>query len=151
MNDIRILVTGVGAFVAPSIIKNYTVIEERNIYVVGVDIKPIVSNKYIDKYYQYKKPTDKDYIEINENNYYMEEKEILFIINIDLKDLDISEFSINLNKLNVKGPYFYGPFINTEYCLHNIIIVNYFIVCYSLFRISSVINIVFSDRSILIN
>ena len=30
MNDIRILVTGVGAFVAPSIIKNYKVIKERN-------------------------------------------------------------------------------------------------------------------------
>lgn len=62
MNDIRILVTGVGAFVAPSIIKNYKVIKERNIYVVGVDIKPVVSNKYIDKYYQYKKPNDSDYI-----------------------------------------------------------------------------------------
>ena len=63
MNDLRILVTGVGAVVAPSIIKNYKVVEERNIYVVGVDIKPIVCNRYVDKYYQYKKPSDEDYIE----------------------------------------------------------------------------------------
>ena len=64
MNDIRILVTGVGAIVAPSIIKNYKVVTERNIYVVGVDIKSYVNNKYVDKYYQYKKPTDNDYIEV---------------------------------------------------------------------------------------
>lgn len=63
MNNLRILVTGAGAIVAPSIIKNYKVVDERDIYVVGVDIKPIVCNKYIDKYYQYRKPTDKDYIE----------------------------------------------------------------------------------------
>ena len=62
MDNLRILVTGVGAFAAPSIIKNYKVVDERNIYVVGVDIKSNVNNKYIDKYYQYKKPTDKDYI-----------------------------------------------------------------------------------------
>lgn len=62
MNDLRILVTGCGAIVAPSIIKNYKEVKERNIYIVGVDIKKTVSNKYIDKYYQYKKPTDKTYI-----------------------------------------------------------------------------------------
>ena len=62
MNDLRVLVTGAGAIVAPSIIKNYKVVKERNIYVVGVDIKPTISNKYIDKYYQYKRPTDNDYI-----------------------------------------------------------------------------------------
>lgn len=62
MNDLRILVTGCGAIVAPSIIKNYKEVKERNIYIVGVDIKKTVSNKYIDKYYQYKKPTDKSYI-----------------------------------------------------------------------------------------
>ena len=60
-----------------------------------------ISKKKCYRIYYYK-ASDKDYIEINENNYYMEEKEILFIINIDPKDLDISEFSINLNKLNVK-------------------------------------------------
>ena len=49
MKDLRILVTGVGAIAAPSIIKNYKVVSERNIYVVGVDIKPSVTNKYIDK------------------------------------------------------------------------------------------------------
>ena len=63
MNNLRVLVTGVGAFAAPSIIKNYKIIEERNIYIVGVDIKPAESNKYIDKYYQYKKPIDNDYID----------------------------------------------------------------------------------------
>ncbi len=47
MKDLRILVTGVGAIAASSIIKNYKVVDERNIYVVGVDIKPIVVNKYI--------------------------------------------------------------------------------------------------------
>ena len=50
----------------------------------------------------YYKAADKDYIEINENNYYLEAKEILFIINIPPKELDISEFSLNLNKLNLK-------------------------------------------------
>lgn len=64
MRDLRILVTGVGALVAPSIIKNYKIVSERNIYIVGVDIKPLVNNKYIDKYYQYKMPSDKDYIAI---------------------------------------------------------------------------------------
>ena len=63
MKDLRILVTGVGAIAAPSIIKNYKVVSERNIYVVGVDIKPSVTNKYIDKFYQYKRPSDKDYLE----------------------------------------------------------------------------------------
>lgn len=62
MNDLRILVTGCGAIVAPSIIKNYKEVKERNIYVVGVDIKKNVSNKYIDKYYQYKKASDEEYI-----------------------------------------------------------------------------------------
>ena len=64
MNDLKVLVTAVGAFAAPSIIKNYKVVSERNIYVVGVDIREKVNNKYIDKYYQYKKPTDKDYIKV---------------------------------------------------------------------------------------
>lgn len=62
MNNLRILVTGCGAIVAPSIIKNYKEVKERNIYVVGVDIKKNVSNKYIDKFYQYKKASDKEYI-----------------------------------------------------------------------------------------
>lgn len=64
MSDLRILVTGAGSITAPSIIKNYKVVKERNIYVVGVDIKPMVSNKYIDKYYQYKRPSDKEYISV---------------------------------------------------------------------------------------
>lgn len=63
MNDIRILVTGVGAIVAPSILRSYKEVKERNIYIVGVDIKDKVKNKYIDAYYQYKKPTDEKYIE----------------------------------------------------------------------------------------
>lgn len=62
MNNLRILVTGCGAIVAPSIIKNYKEVKERNIYVVGVDIKKNVSNKYIDKFYQYKKASDEEYI-----------------------------------------------------------------------------------------
>lgn len=63
MNDIRILVTGVGAIVASSILRSYKEVRERNIYIVGVDIKNIVKNKYIDAYYQYKRPTDEKYIE----------------------------------------------------------------------------------------
>ena len=62
MNDLRILVTGCGAIVAPSIIKNYKEVKERSIYVVGVDIKKNVSNKYIDKFYQCKKASDEEYI-----------------------------------------------------------------------------------------
>ncbi len=62
MRDLRIIVTGVGSIVGSSIVKNYKVIKERKIYVVGVDIKNSVSNKYLDKYYQYKKPADNNYI-----------------------------------------------------------------------------------------
>lgn len=63
MNEIRILVTGVGAIVASSIIRSYKEVKERNIYIVGVDIKDKVKNKYIDAYYQYRRPTDEKYIE----------------------------------------------------------------------------------------
>ena len=45
MRDLRIIVTGVGSIVGSSIVKNYNVIKERKIYIVGVDIKNSVSNK----------------------------------------------------------------------------------------------------------
>ena len=55
MRDLRIIVTGVGSIVGSSIVKNYKVIKERKVYVVGVDIKNSVSNKYLDKYYHQNK------------------------------------------------------------------------------------------------
>lgn len=63
MKDIKILITGVGSITAESIIKSYKVVKERNITIVGVDIKDFVPNELIDKYYKGLKPTEENYIE----------------------------------------------------------------------------------------
>lgn len=63
MKEIRILVTGVGAFVSDSILRCFKEVKERNIYVVGVDIQEKVSCNNIDIFYQYEKPTSNMYID----------------------------------------------------------------------------------------
>ena len=64
-------------------------------------LEKTLKNNYYTIYF-YRK-SDKDYFEINNNIYQeVEEEDILFILNIDQKDLDKSEFSLNLNKLNPK-------------------------------------------------
>ena len=62
MKDIRVLVTGVGSTAAVSECRCFKEVKERNIYVVGTDIKERVPNLYIDKYYQNRKYDDPDFI-----------------------------------------------------------------------------------------
>lgn len=62
MKDLRILITGVGSLSANSVLRSYKIVKERNIYIVGTDIKEVVPNQFIDKYYQNKKPTEKGFI-----------------------------------------------------------------------------------------
>lgn len=63
MKDIRILVTGVGSIAAVSVCRCFKSVKERNIYVVGADIKEQVPNMNIDKYYQNKRYDDPNLIE----------------------------------------------------------------------------------------
>lgn len=63
MSEIRILVTGVGSIISDSVLKCFKEVKKRKIYIVGVDIKEKVACDNIDKFYQYKKPTDDDYID----------------------------------------------------------------------------------------
>lgn len=63
MKDIRILVTGVGSIAAVSVCRCFKSVKERNIYVVGTDIKDHVPNMNIDKYYQNKRYDDPKLIE----------------------------------------------------------------------------------------
>lgn len=51
MKDVRILVTGVGSIASVSVCRCFKSVKERNIYVVGADIKKQVANMNIDKYY----------------------------------------------------------------------------------------------------
>jgi len=60
-----------------------------------------ILNKNHYKIYFYRE-SEKDYIEINNNNIYQEVEDILFLLSIEPKDLNKSEFSLNLNKLNEK-------------------------------------------------
>ena len=55
MKDIRVLVTGVGSTAAVSECRCFKEVKERNIYVVGTDIKERVPNLYIDKYQLFNK------------------------------------------------------------------------------------------------
>ena len=63
MKDIIILVTGVGSIAAVSVCRCFKSVKERNIYVVGADIKEQVPNMNIDKYYQNKRYDDSNLIE----------------------------------------------------------------------------------------
>ena len=63
MKDVRILVTGVGSIASVSVCRCFKSVKERNIYVVGTDIKERVPNENIDKYYQNKRYDDPDLIE----------------------------------------------------------------------------------------
>lgn len=62
MKEVRILVTGVGSIASVSVCRCFKSVKERNIYVVGTDIKKCVPNKNIDKYYQNKRYDDSDLI-----------------------------------------------------------------------------------------
>ena len=62
MKDIRVLVTGVGSTASVGDCRCFKENGERNIYVVGTDIKEKVPNLYIDKYYQNKKYNDPYFI-----------------------------------------------------------------------------------------
>ena len=62
MKDVRILVTGVGSIASVSVCRCFKSVKERNIYVVGTDIKERVPNENIDKYYQNKRYDDQDLI-----------------------------------------------------------------------------------------
>jgi len=63
MKDVRILVTGVGSIASVSVCRCFKSVTERNIYVVGTDVKERVPNMNIDKYYQNKRYDDPDLID----------------------------------------------------------------------------------------
>jgi len=62
MKEVRILVTGVGSIASVSVCRCFKSVKERNIYVVGTDIKERVPNENIDKYYQNKRYDDPNLI-----------------------------------------------------------------------------------------
>lgn len=62
MKKVKILVTGVGSIASVSVCRCFKSVKEREIYVVGTDIKERVPNENIDKYYQNKRYDDPDLI-----------------------------------------------------------------------------------------
>lgn len=97
MNDICILITGVGAIVANSVINNFKNITERKIKIIGCDIKDYVSSiDLLNSYYKIPKYSDTNYIE---ELLKIAEAEKVDII-VPLIDFEIIQINKHIEKFN---------------------------------------------------